>query len=365
MRIAVDATYLYKMGSNGKLQQWMISTESDEIIIEWGDFDGRKQTKRETVEFGLAGRTHEEQLLSRVTSRVNRKLDIGYIHDIEKAQKNKKVNRLGLKMPMLAKPYPKVKNLNFDGAIVQPKLDGHRCLIYFDGEDYIAYSRNGKPITSIKSILAQVVECGMQPRSTLDGELYLHGTVLQTIGSWVRREQPNTNKLHYIVYDIIPPQDELLAECDFRTRLAMLDSLRLNTGHLGLLGSIDNVTEDQIPKLLQSVRNSGYEGLIIRPAGFSYQDGKRNNALIKVKAFEDDEFEVVDIQESKDGFCILHCKTGTEITHVTAPGSFEQKRYVLENWQNYLHKFVTVEFAGWTLEGKLFHPVAKAWRENE
>jgi ATP-dependent DNA ligase len=358
------------MGSNDKLQQWTISTEGDLIKIEWGEFQGRKQYKEEIVEFGLAGRSHEEQLLLRVQSRVNRKLDIGYVFNMKEAQSKLKTNRLGLKMPMLAKIWSKVKEIDYENAVIQPKLDGHRCLIYFDGEDYIAYSRNGKQITSITNILADVSKCGMQPGTTLDGELYHHGTALQTIGSWVRREQPNTDKLCYTIYDMIPAIDSVVHDCDFKTRLEMLRSLRLNN-NLGLLGCIENITENQIPEFLKSVRSMKYEGLIIRQAGFGYQDGKRNNALIKVKQFLDDEFEVIDIQASKDSFCILHCRTHNilstiyeTVTKVTAPGTFDEKDFVLANRKDYIGRYVTVEFADWTLEGKLFHPIAKCWREK-
>lgn len=97
-----------------------------------------------------------------------------------------------------------------------------------------------------------------------------------------------------------------------------------------------------------------------------YEDGKRSGSLIKLKAWEDQEFPIVDITASADGWAILNClaPNGKPFT-VSCPGDVPFKRYVLMNKDKFIGKDVTVQFAYWTEEGKPFHCVATAIRDYE
>jgi ATP-dependent DNA ligase len=109
----------------------------------------------------------------------------------------------------------------------------------------------------------------------------------------------------------------------------------------------------------------GYEGLIIRQGEYGYEDGKRSRSLIKVKKCFDDEFLVVDIHESVDGWAILECAVDNEETfRVSAPGSMADKFYVALSKDEYIGRFVTVEYFEITNAGKPFHPVAIGWKEE-
>jgi ATP-dependent DNA ligase len=109
----------------------------------------------------------------------------------------------------------------------------------------------------------------------------------------------------------------------------------------------------------------GYEGLILRHGNYGYEAGKRSSSLVKVKKCMDEEFLVVNIEPSKDGWAILVCHLDNGTFKVPAPGTMENKMQIYKNRHDYIGRFITVEFFEWT-DGKVpFHPRATNWRDVE
>jgi hypothetical protein len=86
--------------------------------------------------------------------------------------------------------------------------------------------------------------------------------------------------------------------------------------------------------------------------------------LIKVKKCLDQEFLVLNVLAAKDAWGILEClaPSGDRTFRVSAPGTIDNKRHILYNRQDYIGKYITVEFFEWTNDGIPFHPVATNWR---
>jgi len=348
-------TTLYKRNDYG-ISIWRITSRPGVLVMEWGAQDGIHQEQVEYVEENESGRSLEEQTELRRASRISKKLDKGYVRDPASA-KGSGLNQLGFPRPMLAKPYGKVKNLRLDNAYVQYKYDGHRCLIVNDStHGMMAYSRNGKPITTISHILSSFVD--LPVGVILDGELYVHGTSLQRITSYAKRRQAGTSLLTYMLYDAMLPET-------FYERLVWLHSLTIKpNGAVQIAPTVPVESGSEfIWDGLRAAKSLGYEGLIIRPRGYEYQDGKRSSGLIKVKSREDGEFEVKDVISSKDGAGILRCVTANgKQFYVTAPGAVARKAYILRYKKAFIGRFVTVEYANWTDDGKPFHPIATRFR---
>lgn len=346
---------LYAKANDGSIRVWEIGFEDDVIVINHGTLGGVIQHKTEEVEAGKAGRDRFDQIVSRMNSRVNKKIDAGYTESLENARSNKRTNSIGMLKPMLAITLDKIKKANYRGAIVQHKYDGNRCLVTNQDGRIIAYSRNGKPMKNLEHILKDIhIPEGM----TIDGEIYCHGFPLQVICSWIKRKQEATEKLKYHVYDVIHRNT-------YSYRLSMLHRLGLINASSVVPSTIVNSFEEVQSEFRKS-RNEGYEGLIVRLEEYGYEDGKRSKGLIKVKEWIDDEFLVTDIHQSVDGWGILTChmRTGKTFT-VSAPGNMHDKRYVLENKNDFIGKKVRVEYAQLTKDGIPFHPVATMWRHKE
>ena len=342
---------LYIRDNNDSIRHWRIRANGNKIIREHGVLGGAMQTKEELITEGKAGRSINDQMMLMMASKIKSQRMKGYNADINLASKAP-VNLLNLKKPMLAKPLKGVKKIDFSGAYVQPKFDGNRCIITKQNDEMMAYSRNGKIIAANLDHI--FIGLDLDEGDYIDGELYHHGSSLQTIVSWVKRNQDNTRKLNFHAYDIMsnnPYADrygELIRKCD---------------GASVIIATTDKVERiEEVWELHKHYTTKGYEGAIIRWSEAGYEDGKRSNSLVKVKTFLDDVFAVTNILPSKDGWAILECAlpNGRKF-RVSAPGSMEEKLYVMSNAENFIFSKVRVEYMNITKDGIPFHPIATNW----
>lgn len=344
---------LYKYNVNDVLMQWSIGAEDTALVIMYGQMGGSMQTVKEVIEVNKSGRGMEAQIALQFQSRINKQLDKGYCYTINEAHDNKGLNAINLKRPMLAKKFRDVKNVNFNSSWLQYKYNGHRCLITNVNGENVAYSRNGKIIGSINHIVDNIV---IPEGHTVDGELYHHGTSLQTIGSWVKRDQPDTSKLKYIMYDT-------MLDVPYIDRIGKLYDYKLTGESISIAPSQLCHKDLAIQPRLDDAIEKGYEGLMLRQNFYGYEAGARSSSLLKIKKCLDQEFLVIDIEPSKDGWAILICLLpNNETFRVSAPGTIENKHLIFNNKQSYIGRYITVEFFEWTNDGKPFHPVAIDWR---
>jgi ATP-dependent DNA ligase len=324
--------------------------------MEYGTWGGFSTTvKTEDVEDGKASRSRKEQIMSRMASRISKQRDKGYVPDFAQAEASSAVNAINMPKPMLAQPFDKVKDISGD-IYMQYKYDGNRCLIAKKDGEVFAYSRNGKLITSIDHILEQ---CKDIPEGTiLDGELYCHGVPLQTLRSWISKNQAESNNLVYMLYDMVINQP-------FYKRLEAIKNLKLSYPikevFYKLLPPLE--LDFKLPLELEKAIKNGYEGLILRHSNAPYETGKRSKSLVKVKQWLDKEFIVEDISASADGWAILHLLSDNgKPFKVSAPGTIADKEKALLQKESFIGQEVTVQYACLTKDSIPFHPIAVAWR---
>lgn len=354
--------FLYRRNANS-IGTWRIWNTGAIIRIAHATVMGGSEVEHiEIVDAGKQGRTLAEQVASRIQSRVSRMMDRGYKSTIEEAKTSSNKNQLGLYRPMLAHPIARVANPDYRGAVVQKKLNGHRCMITRQDGELIAYSRQGKPIPSIKHIL-WALEPRISEGMTIDGELYVHGVALQTLASWIKREQNDTSLLNFVAYDLI-------AKESYKDRHAELSDICFAAeseakGKVMVLPYESYVDYDSLIVRRNQVIHSGFEGLMVRLDGRGYEEGKRSSSLLKVKKFDDAEYKVVDVVPSAEGWGICVCEIEPGKTFRTsAPGTKKEKEEVLVNKHKYIGKMLTVEYAELTDDGIPFHCSATGWRED-
>ena len=344
---------LYQIDNKSKVRSWEISTIDNIITISHGLLNGAKQIDEEHITEGKAGRTLEQQIISRVNSRINKQLAKGYHYTIEDAEKNKGKNELQFYKPMLAQQFDKVKNINTEGAVLQHKLDGNRMLVTRTEGKLMAYTRNGKPVETLHHILDELE--WLEEGQTLDGEVYTHGVPLKDINSWMRRYQDNTYNLKYHIYDV-------LEDKTFTDRFDPL--LRLDTMDNVIIEPYYHYDQATMYDFLTKVRLDGYEGLMLRLDGYGYEPGKRSKSLLKIKKRQDAEAVVVDIEKDKAGLGVLTLRMQNGKTFkCVAPGDQVSKRLVATLPDNYIGKQVTFSYAYITDYGIPFHPVSERWRD--
>ena len=346
---------LYKINTNNVPMMWSIHDDGDRLIINYGQIGGSIQTQVERVEVNQSGRGIREQVALRMRSRIGKQKDRGYCNSLEEAKSSKGMNALKLAKPMLAKKFKDVTHIDFKNSFLQYKYNGHRCLITCQDGVKMAYSRNGKPIDTIDHILETIA---VPEGYTLDGELYCHGQKLQTIASWAKRKQADTLKLNYMAYDLM--DDENIMPYSERHSLVK----DLVNGRESIVAEYWKYNNEPIKYQLDNAIAQGYEGLMLRQNNGCYEVGARSCNLLKIKQCLDEEFLVVDIIPSTEGWGILVCKVGNSTFKVSAPGTMENKYKIYRDKQAYIGRYITVEFFEWTIDQKPFHPVAIEWRRD-
>lgn len=362
----MDEVKLYRKNSMG-IGTWRVrvveclSTRATILIAHSVVEGGSEVTHTDEIRLNNSGRNIEAQVILEMNSRVNRQLDKGYKRTRDEALLGS-TNQMGLINPMLAQKLQDVRltQAHFADAYVQLKYDGHRCLITKQNGEMLAYSRKGKPITTIPHILEDIAQW-IQDGDTLDGELYIHGTALQTISSIIKREQTASRQLIYHWYDL----------CDktrpFGKRYATMADLHANSRNPAVvLVPTQKVSKmAEVYEHFRKARADGYEGSMLRVSTHGYQDAKRSDQLIKVKERHDCEVTVLGARPSSQGWAILQVKTDWGVTFdISAPGSVVEKTEVLVNIDKYIGRLLNIEYAMLTADRVPFHAVAIRWHEE-
>lgn len=377
MKVLKEVT-LYK-NHKGTIGGWKIQAVVEEeylhgspaklVISHTKVIGGKPVTKEVPVEGKNRGRANEttpgQQAVLELDSRVNKQIDKGYVRTPEEATAPA-TNSLGLKKPMLAHPIDKVKpeSIDWSNAFAQPKLDGHRCLA-----NGILYSRQGKEIL-LPHIREALGDYGLLDKG-LDGELYIHGELLQDIGSLIKKPREESKQLQYHVYDI-------MRDAPYSERRAELDELLYNvTGSdspIRLVPTVQVADRSALNDLHTEWLADGYEGSILRHGLAGYEDDKRSQSLLKVKDFTDEEFEVIGVERGTPNgqfevpVWVLRNPHGqtdkTKEFRATAAGTKEQKHAQWEMRHTYIGRQLTVQHFGLSKDGGILLPVALRWRED-
>lgn len=245
------------------------------------------------------------------------------------------------------------------------KQDGNRCLAArIDGEVKL-WSRGSKYI-DLPHIAEALESILTDEKTILDGELYCHGYPLQTINGWIKKAKPESINIQYHVYDMVIDEP-------YQERVAQIETLIPDNHNYIVLTDTQLVeSEEAVMALHQQWVDDGYEGAIIRTNDKGYEP-KRSKSLIKVKSFQDAEFNIVDVIEGtpriKDGetlnVAIYVCETDDgKRFNVTAPGTMFEKHSAWQERLSVIGRALTVKFFNLTAGGIPFLPVALRLRDD-
>lgn len=275
--------------------------------------------------------------------------------------------------PLLAQPYVQRK-LTFP-CFVQPKLNGVRAL-YQRGR---FYSRDEHEWGS--SVLAHLVEPLLATigigSTILDGELYIHGWSLQRINSAVavKRSAPasDTPSIQYHVFDVVKPGTS------FSDRQYLIRELLGSGSECVRVVPTDLVYDQaQADAYFTARALAGYEGCMYRlgdcpytlPGCGSTKDNRVQH-MLKRKAWRDDDFRVLGVQEGREtdlggkyvgslGAFLLGTQSGSTFT--AAPAFTDHER--LHYWTNPpTGKLAVVKYLNLSDDGIPLNPTVLAIRE--
>ena len=315
--------------------------------------------------------TAEQQAIAEICATYTQKLDRKYHVDLDKVGAHK------FFAPMLAKTLEnRNKQLLGQVCLMQPKLDGYRCVASIGG----LHSRQGKPwfLPHISEALKPWFD--EDPDLILDGELYGHEyhRDFNTLGSLIKkgenrddRERAMVNRfVQYHIYDL-PSHPG-----GFKERIGTLHTLYgygkgvddpLYDGPIRMVETRAISTQGSIDELYAGFMEQGYEGAMVR-IDLPYECGKRSKSLLKLKDFQDAEFELVDVQEGEGNWAgcaktaVIRLANG-QTQSSGMRGSKEFLAQLLLEWRKYTQ--VTVRYQNITPDGFLRFPIIVDWHEGE
>lgn len=196
--------------------------------------------------------------------------------------------------PMLSK---NINNVNIDALVkkypgditITEKLDGNRCILYYQDDKWIGQSRNGKLIKGLEKVYKEAEEL-LDKRYTYDGELlgldYFKNRDNFNETSGVINSHQSGKDIMYMIFDIV-------SGYKYSQRREFLDSLAFGE-HIKILlplyvGPYD---ENIVSDFLYEITDLGGEGVMINFN--TYYEQKRTDGLLKVKKSDSMDMRVID-----------------------------------------------------------------------
>lgn len=370
---------LYGLDKKGEMKVWDIEVKDGlngdaYLVIKHGKLGGKQTEKSEYYGYGSGkqGRSALEQAELEAKARIKKQED-----------KNYRENKVDLEsldiLAMLAADYRKRGK-----SVVYPCFGSDK----YDGVRALAKKRNG--VVTIESRTSQLYDIPhihealtihMRDGDIWDGEIYLHGEVLQDITSAVGRTDTQAKidekrrkveriiskvgnqgeefelaaqelEEAYLIHEIRPKLEfhifDVHSDKTFYDRVSDLEEL---TG-IPVVSPCIQITQyvwvadaDDMKVKHDDAVDRGYEGLMLRNFKGLYESGKRSADLQKYKEFVDAEFEILDVLPDKDeGSRFLVRNNLNDRTFTVTLGSMAQRAEYLENKHLYIGKMITVRY---------------------
>jgi bifunctional non-homologous end joining protein LigD len=281
----------------------------------------------------------------------------------------------------------------------EPKLDGYRVIAFLQGATVRLQSRRGIDLTAafpeiVSELAAQAID-----RMVLDGEIVaLTGDGRPSFNALQNRAKLKTpneiaaaqrqTSVALVCFDLLHFAGLNLRGSAYVDRRRYLSQCLLPSEHIQLVH-----VSDDAEKLYAASIDSGFEGIVAKRRGSTYQPGRRSPAWLKFKAIKTAEFVVGGYTKGRGvrerlGALLLGYWAGNELHYVGHVGSGLTEAVVKDLHERLpglttkrlpfaekpeLHRPTTwlnpelvaeVNFAGWTPDGHLRAPVFIRLRED-
>lgn len=366
-------TYLLSKSTNGRFrfaivetdEEWHESEHGYIIQRSYGQVQGKTTLSPAiVVDKTKQKRTWKEQLELQYNSEVKKFKDKGYVevpkHPNEYSESELSeifgevvTNQVGVIKPMLAKQESKLTNRKILDKewLCSRKIDGVRCLMYWNGEEVLTASRGGENFdlatTHIREKESLIKFFKENPTIILDGELYKHGKTLQQISGAARMEKNayDCDWLQYFVYDCYFVDKPDMVAKERQSFLTSNFPYPVNSEFNEVIEAkiiiVDQHKvsgENNIWKLHDEYVEEGFEGCVIRNPDKPYKPNGRTNDMIKFKQYKSSEWKVVGYQlgtrgsedmcficELEDGRTFAAMPVGDRATKEEYVANFESK----------------------------------------
>lgn len=186
-----------------------------------------------------------------------------------------------------SKPSIQLANIYYDEVdvtkyFVSEKLDGIRA--YWNGKKLI--SRSGNEIKAPNWFIKNF------PREEIEGELWIGRQKFEETISTVQKEIPQDSEWHnvkFMLFDAPKHRGKFSERLDFLCELVE----KSQSPHLQIIEQKKIKNREALFKLLDETIKNGGEGLMLHKIN-SYYKAQRNDDLLKLKSYEDEEAKVIE-----------------------------------------------------------------------
>lgn len=224
----------------------------------------------------------------------------------------------------------------------------HNCRLIISIKDKIAKctSRTGKEMLGLNHITDELLKLGQDV--VIDGELYSDIYTFEEIVSIVRKKNsldPRMKDIYFYAFDLINNNN-------YHQRVVSLERLIGGLKHTKIVPWHLVKDEASIYAHHEKFVLDEYEGTMVRNLASLYQPNKRSYDLLKLKNFDDSEFEIIGWKAGVGKFVnvpTFELKTEKGFAFEAVPKGDEIRRFeYLKNADTYIGKFATVRYFGYT-----------------
>ena len=251
-----------------------------------------------------------------------------------------------------------------DGWYVSRKIDGARCIAVVDNNgDATFYSRTGKGFDTLDIVAGGIKALGIS-NLVLDGELCLvdedGNEDFQGIMKQLKKKDHTIPNPSYKIFDMITHEEFYSKKGEYNRPYSiryadLIGTMKFNECPCLTVLDQDKIqNDDHFAEWVSKSTKQNWEGLMLR-ADEPYK-GKRSKDLLKYKSFNDDEYEVIDVEMGPFRYVLnareheedmLSCVTIKHKGYNVRVGSgfsIEQRRDFYKNPKKILGKIITVQY---------------------
>jgi ATP-dependent DNA ligase len=209
--------------------------------------------------------------------------------------------------PMLARA---VADLPERGDLwFEPKWDGFRCIVFRDGDEVELGSRNERPLTRYFPELLDPLRENLPERCVVDGEIVIPGEEGLAFESLLLRVHPAESRVQmlskeipasFVVFDLLALGGDDLRPRPFGERRLLLDQVLADAAapvHLTPGTTDRELGADWFDRF----EGAGLDGVIAKPVGDPYVEGKRTQYKVKHQRTADCVVAAYRVHKSGDG----------------------------------------------------------------
>lgn len=254
-------------------------------------------------------------------------------------------------------------------VVVEPKLDGVRCLLTFTPDGNTALSRAGKPFTSVGAIQLEAARlfraADLPGEWVLDGELFCGD--FKTTVSQIKRKSVQAKDARFVVFDFYRTditddrswmlRQQLLLQALRRVECKLIEHSKGALCH----------NEAAIMSQYEAFRLDGHEGAIVKTTD-SLWSPRRSYAYMKLKASDTEDLKVIGAVEGEGKYVgtlgKIIVQRGTVRVGVGTGMDDDERDYLWRMWNlgALTGRTAEVGYHEVTPDGSLRHPVYRGLR---